>query len=730
LYTKRHLIFFRGGMTRNASIAKQIEKLRGDLRRHEYLYYVQDDPEISDVKFDRMMAELQKIESEHPQLITPDSPTQRVGGASRKGFETRRHSPAMMSLDNTYSMEEVEEFDRRVIDLAGRERVDYVTEHKFDGLSISLLYEGGALTRGVTRGDGASGEDVTANVRTIRSIPLRVDAGELKKLRLPLDFEVRGEIIMPLRAFEALNEKQEEQGGKRYANPRNVAAGSVRVLDPEITGSRRLDFYAYYLLAGGREPMRLHSEALEALAKIHFKVSPDWRVCPSLDAVKKFIQSWEAKREKLPYEIDGIVIKLNEIALQQELGFTAKAPRWAVAYKYPARQETTVVNDVIFQVGRTGTLTPVAVLEPVEVGGVTVSRSTLHNMDEIARLGLRIGDMVIVERAGEVIPHVIKVVKEGKPRREISVPEHCPECGSKIHKDPEEVAYRCVNASCPAKRKESLLHFAGRHAMNIDGLGEKIVDQLVEKGLVKDIADLYELKLDDVAALDRMAEKSAQNLLDEIKASKSNSLARLIFALGMRFVGERTGQILADHFSSLPKLAEATVGQLEEVAEVGPKVAQSIADFFSEPANQKLIKRLKDEGLKMTEKREALQSTRLAGKTFVFTGALSRRSRDESGAEVMRHGGKVIGSVSKLTDYVVVGAEPGSKYDKARTLGVTILNEDEFDKLLAGKLQLAAQTPPAGPPTVKPKKNKASKSPKTDKTKTSSKKTSQPPLFQ
>ena len=672
-------------MAKNATIVKQIEKLREELRRHEYLYYVQDDPEISDVKFDRMMEELKRLEAEHPELLTADSPTQRVGGAPRKGFETRRHSPAMMSLDNTYSTEELEDFDRRVRELSGREKVDYVTEHKFDGLSISLIYEGGVLARGVTRGDGTTGEEVTANVRTIRSIPLRVDSAELKKLRMPLDFEVRGEIIMPLRAFEALNEKQEEEGGKRFSNPRSAAAGAVRVLDPEITRSRRLDFYGYLLLAGGRVPTRLHSEALEAMNKLHFKVSPDWRMCPSLEAVKKFIDSWEGKREKLPYEIDGIVIKVNEIALQQELGFTAKAPRWAVAYKYPARQETTVVNDVIFQVGRTGTLTPVAVLEPVQVGGVIVSRSTLHNMDEIARLGLHIGDTVIVERAGEVIPHVMKVVKEGKPRREIVVPERCPECHSRIHKDPEEVAYRCVNASCPAKRKESLIHFAGRHAMNIDGLGEKIVDQLVDKGLVEDFADLYELKLEDVAGLERMAEKSAQNLLDEIAASKNNSLARLIYALGMRFVGERTGQLLAEHFGSLPKLAEASMEKLEEVPEVGPKVAQSIADFFSEAANRKLIQRLKEEGLTMTEKRAAPEDTRFAGMTFVFTGALARRSREEGGAEVARHGGKVTNSVSKLTDYVVVGADPGSKYDKARALGVTILNEDEFEALLAGR---------------------------------------------
>jgi DNA ligase (NAD+) len=683
-------------MAKNATTAKQIQKLREELRRHEYLYYVQDDPEISDIKFDRRLEELKRLEAEHPELIKPDSPTQRVGGAPRKGFETRRHSPPMMSLDNTYSMEELENFDRRVHELSGREKVDYVAEHKFDGLSISLVYEEGALARGVTRGDGTTGEDVTANVRTIRSIPLRVDSAALKQLRMPSDFEVRGEIIMPLRAFEALNEKQAEEGGKRFANPRNAAAGAVRMLDPEITGSRRLDFCGYLLLAGGRVPTRLHSESLKALQKLHFKVSPDWRVCHSLDAVKKFIDSWEGKREKLPYEIDGIVIKVNEISQQQELGFTSKAPRWAVAYKYPARQETTVVNDVIFQVGRTGTLTPVAVLEPVQVGGVMVARSTLHNMDEIARLGLRIGDSVIVERAGEVIPHVMKVVKEGNLRREIVVPERCPECHSHIHKDPEEVAYRCVNASCPAKRKESLLHFAGRHAMNIDGLGEKIVDQLVDKGMVKDFADLYELKLDEVAGLDRMAEKSARNLVDEITASKGNSLARLIYALGMRFVGERTGQLLAEHFGSLQQLAEASVEELENVTEVGPKVAQSIADFFSEAANRKIIQRLKDEGLKMTEQRVAPQDTRLAGKTFVFTGAMERRSREQAGEEVTRHGGKVTSSVSKATGYVVVGADPGSKFEKARSLGVTILDEDQFEDLLAGR---AATVPDGAEPS-------------------------------
>ncbi|HWF13061.1 MAG TPA: NAD-dependent DNA ligase LigA [Candidatus Acidoferrales bacterium] len=691
-------------MAKGATINKKIEKLREELRRHEYLYYVQDEPEISDIKFDRMLAELKQLEAEHPELVTPDSPTQRIGGAPRKGFETRRHSPPMMSLDNTYSTEELDDFDRRVREISGREGIDYVTELKFDGLSISLVYEGGVLVRGVTRGDGTTGEEVTANIRTIRSIPLSVDTEVLKKLNMPLDFEVRGEIIMPLRAFEALNEKQVEDGGKRFANPRNAAAGAVRMLDPEITRSRRLDFYGYFLLANGRMPTRLHSEALEALHKLHFKVSADWRVCHSLEAVKKFIDSWDGRRDKLPYEIDGIVIKVNDIGQQQELGFTSRAPRWAVAYKYPARQETTVVNDVLFQVGRTGTLTPVAMLEPVQIGGVIVSRSTLHNMDEIGRLGLHIGDSVIIERAGEVIPHIIKVVKEGKTRRTVVVPEHCPECHSRIHKDPDEVAYRCVNASCPAKRRESLLHYAGRHAMNIDGLGEKIVDQLVDKGMVKDFADLYELDLKEVAKLDRMAEKSAQNLLEEITASKKNSLARLIYAMGMRFVGERTGQLLAEHFSSLQKLADASVEQLEEVPEVGPKVARSIADFFSEAANRKIIQRLEKEGLNMTEERVAPEDTRFAGMTFVFTGTLARRSRDESGAEVIRHGGKITNSVSKLTSYVVVGADPGSKFEKAKSLGVAILNEDEFEDLLKGKRAVAVARSKAQSGTEESKK--------------------------
>ncbi|PYU15519.1 MAG: DNA ligase (NAD(+)) LigA [Acidobacteria bacterium] len=672
------------GKSKSAVKAK-IEKLRKTIREHEYRYYVLDDPKISDAEFDKLMNQLKALEAKYPDLVTPDSPTQRVGGSPREGFQTVRHKRPMLSLDNAFSYDELREFDRRVRELAGRERVEYVTEHKFDGLSMSLQYEGGVFARGVTRGDGTTGEDVTPNVRAIRSVPLRVDSATLKKLRLGADFEVRGEIIMPRSAFEELNRQQEEQGGKRFANPRNAAAGAVRVLDPAITASRRLDFYAYMLLAGDRVPVKRHSDALEALAKLQFKVSRDWKLCRTLDEVLKYCEAWESRREKLPYEIDGIVIKVNDIALQEELGFTAKAPRWAVAYKYPAHQATTVVKDIQVNVGRTGVLTPVAILEPVQVGGVTVSRSTLHNMDEVQRLGVQIGDTVLIERAGEVIPHVLKVVKEGKNRRPFVMPKECPVCGTKIYKAEGEVAYRCVNAACPAKLKESLLHFAGRHAMNIDGLGAKIVAQLVDKGLVKDFADLYSLKLEQLAGLERMAEKSAQNLLDEIEASKSNSLARLIYALGIPFVGERTAQLLAEHFGSLDKLASATVEELSEVPEVGPKVAASIVEFFSEPANRKLVEKLRKAGLRFTEERKAPRDSRLAGKTFVFTGALAHRSREQAEELVVSHGGKVSSSVSKKTDYVVVGSEPGSKYDKAKSLGVTILDEAQFEKLLASK---------------------------------------------
>ena len=669
-------------------LLERAAKLREEIRLHEHRYYVLDRPSISDAEFDRLMNELKQLEVKHPEIATPDSPTQRVGGAPRKGFETRRHSPPMLSLDNAFSFEELDRFDRRAREVSGRSEIEYIVEHKYDGLSMSLHYEKGEFALAVTRGDGVNGEDVTPNVATIEAIPRRVDAVKSKRVGLNDSFEVRGEIIMPLEAFAKLNEQQEVLGGKRFANPRNAAAGSVRVLDARITASRQLDFFGYYLLAGGRTPFAKHSEELEAISALSFKAL-EWKRCGSIGEVKEYCRKWEEKREKLPYEIDGIVIKVNEYWLQQELGFTSKAPRWAIAYKYPARQETTTVREVVFQVGRTGALTPVALLDPVAVGGVTVSRSTLHNMDEIERLGLAAGDSVLVERAGEVIPHVVKVVQPGKDRRTVKVPELCPECGSHIHKSPDEVAYRCVNAACPAKRKESLIHFASRHAMNIDGLGDKIVDQLVSTGMVKDFADLYHLDAEKLAGLERMAEKSADNLLREIAASKANDLSRLIYALGIRFVGERTAQLLAGHFGSIEALEKADEQALTNVAEVGPKVAASIAEFFSERANRRVIERLREAGIDPRHARQETISNRLAGQAFVFTGTLARRSREEAGELVGRHGGKVVSSVSKNTDYVVVGADPGSKYDKAQSLGVRTLTEDEFDALLEGKLPLA-----------------------------------------
>ena len=666
-----------------AGAAKEIGRLREEIRRHEYLYYVQDNPEISDAAFDRLMVKLRELELQHPELQSPDSPTQRVGGAPREGFQSVRHQVPMVSLDNAFSFEALADFDRRVRELTGREKVDYVAEHKFDGLSLSLLYEKGSLVRGVTRGDGTTGEDVTPNVKTIRSIPLTILPAQLKKAELHGTFEVRGEVIMTRQAFKELNEQQEEQGGKIFANPRNAAAGAVRMLDPKITASRKLDFFAYYVLVDGRAPKRRLSEGLEILTALHFKASDDWKLCHSLEDVQRYIEHWDARRTKLPYEIDGIVVKVDEISLQNELGFTSKAPRWAIAYKYPAHQETTVVKEITVNVGRTGTLTPVAIFEPVKIAGVTVVKSTLHNMDEIERLNIHAGDTVLVERAGEVIPHVLKVVKHGEEEKQFRMPSKCPVCGMGVHRAEGEVAYRCVNVSCPARRRESFLHFAGRHAMNIDGLGEKIVDQLIEKGLVKNFADLYKLKLDEVAELERMAEKSAQNLLDEIEASKKNGLARLVYAIGIPFVGERTAQLLAQHFGSMDKIAAASAEELMEVTEIGPKIAEGVKEFFSEAANRKLVERLGAVGVNMKEEGAAPKGTKFAGMTFVFTGTLKKRSREEAEALVASQGGKAGGSVSKKTSYVVVGEDPGSKFDKAKTLKVPILDEEQFNELIS-----------------------------------------------
>ena len=669
-------------MSKTNKPAAEIERLRDEIRRHEYLYYVEDDPKISDAAFDRLMSRLKELEAAHPGLVTPDSPTQRVGGQPREGLQPVRHQSPMISLDNCFSLEELRAFDRRVRQGAGRETIDYVAEHKFDGFSLSLIYEKGRLVRGVTRGDGNTGEDVTLNVKTIRSIPLGVAPDLLEKAGLNGNFEVRGEVIMTRKAFAAMNEQQQEQGLKVFANPRNAAAGSVRVLDPRITASRRLDFFAYYLLVNGHVPKKRLSEALDTLSALHFKASDGWKFCHSLAEVERYIETWESKREKLAYEIDGIVIKVDEIGLQNELGFTSKAPRWAIAYKYPAHQDATVVKDILVSVGRTGVLTPFAVFEPVQIGGVTVVKSTLHNADEVERLNVHAGDTVLVERAGEVIPHVLKVVKHGAEEKPFKMPDKCPVCGRPVHRREGEVAYRCVNVSCPARMRESILHYAGRHAMNIDGLGEKIVEQLLDRGLVKDYADLYKLDIPTLANLERFAEKSAENLVGEIQASKKNSLDRLVYAIGIPFVGERTAKLLAAHFGSMEKIADASAEELMEVGEVGPKIAEGVREFFSESANRRLIERLKHAGVNMKEERKAPVSAKFAGKTFVFTGTLANRTREEAEALVASHGGKAGGSVSKKTSYVIVGAEPGSKFDKAKSLGVPILDESQFEKLL------------------------------------------------
>ncbi len=664
------------------SVEKEIEKLRAEIRHHEHRYYVLTDPEISDFEFDGLMRRLQELESQHPELLRPDSPSQRVGGQPAEEFPKVRHSSPMLSLDNTYSVDDLRDFDRRVRELAGRESVEYVAELKLDGLSMALTYEDGALVHGVTRGDGTTGEDVTANVRTIRSVPLRVDAKKLDGIGNPRRFEVRGEVIMTLKSFEETNARREAAGEPKFANPRNSAAGTMRQLDPRIVAERKLDMFLYFLTVNGRPPIAEHSKTLDALSKLGFKVNPNRKLCRSFDELLAYIQEWESKRDSLDYEIDGIVVKVNDTRLWEELGTTAKSPRWAVAFKYPARQATTIVKDIRPQVGRTGTLTPVADLEPVDVGGVTVSHATLHNMDEIERLGVKIGDTVLIQRAGEVIPQVVKVMKQAPGGREFKMPAKCPVCGGDVHRSEGEVAYRCVNTACPARLKESLLYFAGRRAMNIDGLGDKLVDQLVDKGIVRDVADLYSLSQEQLAELERMGEKSAQNLVEEIENSKKAELARLIFALGIRFVGERTGQLLADHFGSLDKLKAASEEELLQVEEVGPRVSEAIREFFGEKRNRAVIEKLRKAGLQFEQQVVRRAEGKLAGKQFVLTGILPNYSRDEAKRLIEEAGGRVTGSVSKKTDYLVVGADAGSKLDKAKSLGVKTIDETELVKLL------------------------------------------------
>jgi DNA ligase (NAD+) len=650
-----------------ADASTEVEKLRELIRYHEHRYYVLDDPEISDTEYDRLFRRLLDLEREHPELVTPDSPTQRVGGRPREGFVQARHSSPMLSLDNALNEAELRDFDRRVRELLKHNNYQYVAELKLDGVSMAVRYEGGLMRLAITRGDGMVGEDVTENARTIRSLPLRVSETEA--------FEVRGEVVMSIRSFERLNEEREKQGLPRYANPRNSAAGSLRVLDPTITASRQLDYYAYSYMRNGEAILDSHWESLERLAELGFKVNPHRKLCGGLEDLLAFIHEWEQKRESLPYEIDGIVAKVNAVAQQRQLGWTSRAPRWAIAYKYAARQAETVLEDIEVQVGRTGTLTPVAHLRPVQVGGVTVSRATLHNEDEIERLGVAIGDTVLIERSGEVIPKVVRVVKHGEGRRLFRMPEKCPVCGTSVIRAEGEVASRCLNTDCPARLKESVRYFASRSVMDIDGMGEVLVNQLVDKGLVKSIADIYELKLEQLAELERMGEKSAARIIKGIEASRQKPLSRVLNGLGIPFVGERTAAILAETFGSLDAIANADVETLQQAEEVGPKVAQSIRRFFDEPHNRELIERLRGYGLQFTQEKKAKAGGRLAGLTFVITGTLPTLSREEAKAMIKAAGGKVTDSVSNKTSYVVAGEAAGSKLDKAKKLGIPIIDE-------------------------------------------------------
>lgn len=644
-------------------ISQQIEHLRDELRRHEHLYYVLDAPEITDAEYDAMMRKLKQLEEAHPEFASPDSPTQRVGGKPREGFVKVAHSSAMLSLDNALNEGELRDFDRRVRDLLGEERFRYVAELKLDGLSLAVHYRDGKFAQAVTRGDGLVGEDVTENTRTIKSVPL-LSRG---------DFEARGEVVLNKKAFERLNDEREQAGLPEFANPRNAAAGSLRVLDPSITASRQLDYYAYFLIP----PKPTQWASLNTLEELGFKVNKHRRLCADVEEVVAFCKEWESKRDSLPLEIDGVVAKVDSVAQQDKLGWTAKAPRWAIAFKFPARQEQTVVEDIIVSVGRTGAVTPTAVFKPVNIGGVMVSKATLHNEDEIGRLGVRIGDTVLVERAGDVIPKVVRVVKEGHHRHAFVMPKTCPTCGGDVVRAEGEAISRCINTNCPARLKESVLHFAARGVMDIDGLGEVLVNNLVDSGLVKNVADLYKLTHDDLVKIERMGAKSASNVLAKIDASRKQPLHRLINGLGIPFVGERTAQILAETFGDLDKIMAADDEELQKAEEVGPKVAHSIRRFFAQRANRELVERLRREGFDFTYeiKRHA---GKLQGLTFVLTGTLPNMTREQAQERIEAAGGKVMKAVSKKTNYVVAGEDPGSKFDKAKELGVEILDEAQL----------------------------------------------------
>ncbi len=657
------------------TVAHEIEDLRDRLRHHEHLYYVLDRPEITDAEYDKMMRRLQELEAQHPELVTADSPSQRVGGKPREGFVKVPHSSAMLSLDNALNEDEMREFDRRVRDLLHGDRYEYVAELKLDGLSMAAHYRNNRMHQAVTRGDGLVGEDVTENARTIRTLPLRA------KTNLDV-FEVRGEVIMPRKSFEKLNADREKQQLSLFANPRNAAAGALRALEPSVTASRQLEYFAYFLLVNGQTHFESQWESLATLEKMGFKVNPYRKKCAGLDELLEFYRQWETQRESLPYEIDGVVVKVDSVKQQHSLGWTAKAPRWAIAFKFAAPQAETLVDDIQVFVGRTGALTPVAFLKPVIIGGVTVARASLHNEDEIGRLGVEIGDRVLVERSGDVIPKVVRVVKQGRERRPFRMPKHCPVCGGEIVREEGEAASRCINTNCPARLQQSILHFVARGVMDIDGMGDVLVDQLVTRGMVKSVADIYDLTMEQLIDLERMGQKSAEKVFKNIDRSRKQPLPRVLNGLGIPFVGERTAQILADTFGSLDALMNADEETLQQAEEVGPKVSQSIRQFFHERRNRELVERLRKAGLTFEHAVRKKAGGPLTGKTFVLTGTLPNLAREDAKARIESAGGKVTGSVSKKTDYVVAGEDPGSKLDKANSLGVPVIGETELIAML------------------------------------------------
>lgn len=663
----------------------EADKLRREIRHNEYLYYVLDAPEITDAEYDRMMVRLRELEARYPDSIPADSPTQRVGGRASSQFTEVRHLEPLLSLGNVFSAEELRAFDERVQGgLPAGSKVEYVMEPKIDGLACSLIYENGKLVRAATRGDGVVGENVTANVRTIRSIPLtlKVPEGEA----VPELLDVRGEVYMPRQAFMRLNEQRAERGESEFANPRNAAAGSLRQLDPQVTASRSLSFFAYYLVGEGAQPK--HSESLALLARYGFKVSENYKVVENIDEAIKYIGDFNELRQGLSYDTDGAVIKVNDVYQQRILGATGKDPRWATAYKYPPEQAETTLEDIDWRVGRTGVLTPTAVLTPVKLSGSVISRATLHNEDFIRAKDIRIGDRVVVNKAGEIIPEVLRVVAEKRTgdEKEVEIPSVCPECGWRVERQGEEAAIRCTNPHCPALGREGLIHFVSRDAMNIDGCGPSVVNALLDAGLVRDAADLYSLRKEDLLKLERMGEKSADNLLAALAESKKNELDKLLFALGIRHVGAKVARILATEFGSMEKLQQAQPEELAQIRDIGDKIAESAVTWLNVPANIDLVERLAAAGLTMTFTLPASQEDNpFFGKTLVFTGTMPTLGRAEAKTMAQDVGAKVSGSVSKKTDYVIAGAEAGSKLEKAQQLGVTVIDEAEFLRMLKGE---------------------------------------------